>query len=93
MICYTLFLFLPVWEMTGHGVWIESCMTAEGQLLIDRSSPHTRFQSLENGGMSLQEFNDKGEMQEVQDDAEAGSDDGSAADADTDTEYDDNDEF
>ena len=45
MICYTLFLFLPVWEMTGHGVWIESCMTAEGQLLIDRSSPHTRFQS------------------------------------------------
>ena len=39
MICYTLFLFLPVWEMTGHGVWIESCMTAEGQLLIDRSSP------------------------------------------------------
>ena len=48
MICYTLFLFLPVWEMTGHGVWIESCMTAEGQLLIDRSSPHTRFQS-ENG--------------------------------------------
>ena len=48
MICYTLFLFLPVWEMTGHGVWIESCMTAEGQLLIDRSSPHTRFQ-FENG--------------------------------------------
>ena len=43
--------------------------------------------------MSLQEFNDKGEMQEVQDDAEAGSDDGSAADAGTDTEYDDNDEF
>ena len=39
MICYTLFLFLPVWEMTGHGVWIESCMTAEGQLLIDRSFP------------------------------------------------------
>ena len=41
--------------------------------------------------MSLQEFNDKGEMQEVQDDTDAGSDDGSAEDADT--EYDDNDEF
>ena len=58
-----------------------------------KDSGDTDRKSLENGGMSLQEFNDKGEMQEVQDDAEAGSDDGSAADADTDTEYDDNDEF
>ena len=42
-----------------------------------KDSGDTDRKSLENGGMSLQEFNDKGEMQEVQDDAEAGSDDGS----------------
>ena len=56
-----------------------------------KDSGDTDRKSLENGGMSLQEFNDKGEMQEVQDDTDAGSDDGSAEDADT--EYDDNDEF